>query len=116
MTDLITPARAADIRRAAARHAAGMLLVSLGEWAPQQYAPHDARNDAEEELLREEVERIAAELRARSIVGTYQVCAGCGFSYRVITGGVLRYHHGIDPAGFSSGERCEGVGEPPRRA
>lgn len=69
MTGLITPERAKEIRRAAARHAAGMLLVSLSEWAPREYAPNDARNEAEEELLREEVERISEELRVRSIAG-----------------------------------------------
>jgi hypothetical protein len=116
MESLIHPARGEEIKRAAARHAAGMIFVSLGEWDPQRYNPESARNDAEEELLREEVERIAAELRARAIVGTRQSCSVCGFPYQVIAGGVLRHHFGVTAAGFSSGERCDGAGEPPTRS
>lgn len=112
--ELITPQRAKEIRRAAARHAAGMILVSLVEWAPQEYAEHDARNDAEEALLREEVGCIADEIRARALVGTPQPCGSCGFPYTVRTDGTMHFHHGVTPAGFSSGERCPGVGEPPR--
>lgn len=113
MTELISPDRAKQIKRAAARHAAGMLMVSLGEWAPRQYAPHDARNDAEEELLREEVERIADEIRARAIAGTTQRCAECGFPYRVKADGTMHRHTGVSPSGFSTGEPCPGVGKPP---
>jgi hypothetical protein len=114
MNDLITPNRAKEIKRAAARHAAGMLLVSLGEWAPQQYAPHDARNDAEEELLRDEVERIAQEIRTRALVGTSQPCSYCNIPYRIKANGTVHHHNGIAPNGFSSGEACPGAGKPPR--
>lgn len=114
--ELVTPERAKEIKRAAARHAAGMLLVSLGEWAPQQYAPHDARDDAEEELLRDEIERIAAELRARARVGTSQPCSYCNLPYRIKADGTVGHHFGMDRAGFSTGERCPGVGKPPRTA
>lgn len=113
MTDLIDPARAKEIKRSAARHAAGMLMVSLSEWAPREYAPGDARNDAEEELLREEVESIAAELRRRSTVGTYQPCSTCGISYRVKADGTVGRHHGMDRAGFSTGQPCAGIGDSP---
>lgn len=112
MDELITPERGAGIRRAALRHAAGMIRVSLVEWDASEYFP-DA---AEEELLREEVERIADELRARALVGTRRPCSVCGFRYLVRTGGVVGRHHGVDEAGFSTGERCPGVGEPPRTA
>ncbi|MGR3875736.1 hypothetical protein ACUXZZ_45205 (plasmid) [Streptomyces graminifolii] len=112
---LIHPDRAKQIRRAAARHAAGMLMVSLSEWNPRKYNPDSARNDAEEELLREEVERIANELRARALVGSLQPCSVCGFPYTVRANGTIRRHNGVSPAGFSSGTDCDGVGEPPRR-
>ncbi|MGY5634204.1 hypothetical protein ACW7N6_38330 [Streptomyces sp. UC1A3] len=114
MDDLIPPERAKEIRRAALRHASGMLKVSLGEWDPQTYNPESARNDAEEELLREAVEQIADELRARSLVGTYRACSVCGLSYLVRKGGVIGHHVGMDAAGFSTGERCDGAGQPPR--
>lgn len=90
-------------------------MVSLSEWAPQKFNPESARNDAEEALLREEIERIADEIKARAIVGTPQPCGSCGFPYLVKTDGTMHFHHGVDAAGFSSGERCPGVGEPPRR-
>lgn len=111
---LITPQRAKEIKRAAARHAAGMIHVSLVEWAPREYAEHDARNDAEEELLREEVERIADEIRARAFAGTTQRCGECGFPYRVKADGTVHRHTGVSPSGFSTGEPCRGVGRPPR--
>lgn len=114
--ELITPGRAKEIKRAAARHAAGMIFVSLGEWDPQRYNPESARNDAEEELLREEVERIADEIRARAIAGTSQPCSYCGIPYRIKTDGTVHHHNGVAPNGFSSGEPCPGVGKPPRRA
>jgi hypothetical protein len=116
MTELITPERAKEIKRAAARHAAGMLTVSLTEWDPQKYNPELARNDAEEELLREEVEQIAAEIRARAIAGTTQRCAECGFPYRVKADGTMHRHTGVSSSGFSTGEPCPGVGKPPRPA
>lgn len=111
--ELITPDRAKQIRRAAARHAAGMLMVSLSEWAPQQYAPNDARNAAEEELLREEVQRIADEIQGRAVAGTTQRCGACNFPYRVKGDGTMHRHTGVSPAGFSTGEPCPGVGKPP---
>lgn len=116
MTDeLITPDRAKEIKRAAARHAGGMLMVSLSEWEPRKYNPESARSDAEEELLRDEVERIADELKARALVGTSQPCGYCNLSFRIKGDGTVGHHFGMDSAGFSSGERCPGVGKPPRR-
>ncbi|MGC4918681.1 hypothetical protein [Streptomyces albogriseolus] len=115
-TELVTPERAKEIKRAAARHAAGMLLVSLGEWAPQQYAPHDARDDAEEELLRDEIEHIAAELRAQARAGTRGHCAVCNRGYSIKGDGTIRRHFGITLAGFSTGNPCPGADKPPRPA
>jgi hypothetical protein len=112
---LIHPDRGAEIRRAAARHAAGMLMISLSEWDPQKYNPDSARNDAEEQLLRDEVERIANELRARALVGTRQPCSVCEFPHTVRADGTIRRHNGVTLAGFSTGTRCDGVGRPPRR-
>lgn len=114
--ELVTPDRAKEIRRAAARHAGMMILVSVGEWEPQKYAPHDARNDAEQELLIEEVERIAYEIKARALVGTSQRCPECNFPYRVKADGTMHHHNGIAPNGYASGEPCPGVGEPPAAA
>jgi hypothetical protein len=54
------------------------------------------------------------EIKARAIVGTRRPCSVCGFRYLVRTGGVVGRHHGVDAAGFSTGERCPGVGKPPR--
>ncbi|MFJ4837139.1 hypothetical protein [Streptomyces sp. NPDC088746] len=116
MTELIAPHRAAEIKRAAARHAAGMLKVSLNEWAPQEYASGDARNDAEEELLRDEIERIAADLRGRSLVGTRQPCIACNVTHKVKENGTVGHHHGMDAAGFSTGRTCPGYGRPPATA
>ncbi|NUS80746.1 MAG: hypothetical protein HOV70_31690 [Streptomyces sp.] len=114
MTTPITPSRAKEIKRAAARHAAGMLMVSLSEWEPQKYNPESARDDAEEALVREEIERIADEIRLRAIVGTSQPCAECGIPYRIKTDGTLHHHNGVAPNGYSSGDPCPGVGKPPR--
>ncbi|MFB7592382.1 hypothetical protein [Streptomyces sp. NPDC056169] len=113
MSDLIAPDRAAEIRRAAARHAAGMLHVSLTEWAPREYAPNDARTDAEEELLREEIGWIADELKARAVVGTRQPCAVCGLPYLVKANGLIGRHNGMDAAGFSTGRTCSGYNRRP---
>ncbi|MGX1254126.1 hypothetical protein RKD48_006637 [Streptomyces ambofaciens] len=113
-TELISPERAKEIKRAAARHAGMMILVSVGEWEPQKYAPHDARNDAEQELLIEEVERIGNEIKARALVGTSQWCSYCNLPFRVKADGTVGHHLGMDRSGFSSGERCPGVGKPPR--
>ncbi|WP_037616355.1 hypothetical protein [Streptomyces aureus] len=112
MTTLITPGRAADIRRAAHHHAAGMLMVSLGEWEPQKYNPESASNDAEEELLREEVERIAGELRTRALVGTHANCGACDRPYTVKGDGTIRRHFGLTAAGFSTGNPCPGADKP----
>ncbi|MFE3123714.1 hypothetical protein ACFXHD_09865 [Streptomyces hydrogenans] len=113
MTDLITPDRAAEIRRAAARHAAGMLNVSLTEWAPREYAPDDARTDAEGELLREEISHIADELKVRAVIGTYQRCAACGMPRRVTAVGLIGHHPGTDEAGSFTGGACAGAGRRP---
>jgi hypothetical protein len=73
MTDpLITPERAAEIKRAAHRNAAGMLTVLLGEWTPGEHDA-DAPTDAEKALLREEIERIAAGLRVLATATTEPV-------------------------------------------
>lgn len=113
--ELITPDRAKEIRRAALRHAGGMLMVSLSEWEPRKYNPDSARDAAEEEPLREEVERIADELKARAIVGTSQPCVECNRSFRIKADGTVGHHDGISFSGYASGERCPGVGKPPRR-
>ncbi|MFC8332797.1 hypothetical protein [Streptomyces olivaceus] len=39
-------------------------------------------------------------------------CPACGLIFQLTKDGVLRRHHGMTPAGFSTGERCPGVGEP----
>lgn len=108
--ELITPERDAALRRAALRHAAGMLHVSLVEWDAGEYFP----DEAEEDRVREEVERIADELRARALIGTRRPCSVCGFPYLVRKDGAVGRHAGTDEAGFSTGERCAGVGRPPR--
>lgn len=59
-------------------------------------------------------ERIGEEIKARAIVGTSRPCGSCGFPYVVRADGMMRFHHGVDAAGFSTGERCPGVGKPPR--
>ena len=99
-----------ELKRAALRHAAGMLYVELAGWDPDHYFP----NEAERDLVHEEVQRIADELRARSLVGTRRPCSVCGFGYLVRQDGTVGRHVGTDEAGFSTGERCEGVGRPPR--
>lgn len=110
MTDpLITPERAKEIKREAVRHASKILAVALGEWDAREYV----RSDAEEELLKDEVQRISDELRRQSIVGTYQPCPECGLLYRVKADLTMHRHHGMDPAGFSTGEPCPGVGLTP---
>ncbi|MFI8360750.1 hypothetical protein ACIGD1_11380 [Streptomyces sp. NPDC085612] len=111
--DLITPARAAEIKDAALRHAGRMILVSVGEWAPKEFAANDARNDAEADLLVEEVERIAREILDRRRPRGRRACSVCGLDYLVRRDGRIGHHHGMDPAGFSTGSRCAGVGEPP---
>lgn len=116
MTTLITPSRAKEIKRAAARHAAGMITVSLNEWEPQKYNPESARDDAEEELLREEIERIAEELRGRARVGTRGNCAVCNLNYSIKGDGTIRRHFGMTPAGFSTGNPCPGADKPPANA
>ncbi|MFD6553754.1 hypothetical protein [Streptomyces sp. NPDC058398] len=107
---LITPTRAKELRRAAARHAGGMILVSLVEWDPSEYFP----NEGERDLVLDEVERIAHEIKARAIVGTSQPCGECGFPYRVKSDGTMHRHTGVSPSGFSTGKPCPGVGKPPR--
>ncbi|MER7487990.1 hypothetical protein ABTY20_19190 [Streptomyces sp. NPDC126497] len=108
--ELITPERHEVLKRAALRHAAGMLHVALTGWDPDHYFPDEAERD----LVQEEVQKIADELRARAAVGARRPCSVCGFPYLVRKGGVLGRHVGTDAAGFSTGERCPGVGRPPR--
>lgn len=99
------------LRRAAARHAGMILTTALrAGWDPDHYFP----NEAERDLILEEVERIADELRARALVGTRRPCSVCGFRHLVRTGGVVGRHVGTDAAGFSTGEKCPGVGRSPR--
>jgi hypothetical protein len=111
MDELITPGRAKEIRRTAT-HQAGMILVTAlrAGWDPEHYFPDEAERD----LVLEEVERIAGELLARALVGTRRPCSVCGFPYLVRKGGVIGHHVGTDAAGFSTGRWCDGVGEPPR--
>lgn len=113
MSTLITPDRAQEIKRAAARHAAGMLTVSLTEWDPKKYNPESARNDDEEQLLREEIERIAEELQGRARVGTRGNCAVCNLNYSIKGDGTIRRHFGMTLSGFSTGEPCPGADKPP---
>ncbi|MEE1838158.1 hypothetical protein [Streptomyces sp. SP17KL33] len=111
MTDLIHPRRAQELRRAATHHAAMIIITAIrAGWDPDHYFP----NEAERDLILEEVEHIANELKARAIVGTLQPCSECDFPYTVNADGTIRHHHGIAPNGYSTGERCPGVGEPPR--
>lgn len=110
---LIHPDRAKELRRGAAHHAAMIILTALkAGFDPDHYFPDDAERD----LVLEEIERIGEEIKARAIVGTHQRCSVCGFPYKVITGGVLGRHYGVTLAGFSSGVRCDGVHKPPRRS
>jgi hypothetical protein len=112
MTDpLITPARAKELRRSATHHAAMILITALrAGWDPEHYFP----NEAERDLVLEEVDRIAHEIKARAMVGTSQPCGECGFPYRVKSDGTMHRHTGVSPSGFSTGEPCPGVGKPPR--
>jgi hypothetical protein len=107
---LITPERGKELRRAATHHAAMILITALrAGWDPDHYFP----NDAERELVLEEVERIGLELKARALAGTVQRCGHCNFPYRVKADGTMHRHTGVDPAGFSTREACPGVGQPP---
>lgn len=110
MTSLITPARAKELRRAAA-HQAGMILVTAlrAGWDPDHYFPDEAERD----LVLEEVARIAEEIKARAVAGSRRPCPVCHINYVVTGNGTMRHHHGITLAGFSTGERCPGVGQPP---
>lgn len=110
MTTLITPARAKELRREAHRHAAGILRNALTSWDPDHYFPDEAERD----LVTEEVDAISRRLAALAIVGTYQPCAECGIPYRIKANGTVHHHNGIAPNGYSSGDPCPGVGKPPR--
>lgn len=111
MDELITPERGKELRRAAAHHAGMLIITALkAGFDPEHYFPDEAERD----LVLEEIERIGNEIKVRSVVGTRRPCSVCGFPYLVRKGGVIGRHVGVDPAGFSSGERCPGVGEPPR--
>lgn len=111
MTKLITPERGKELRRAAAHHAGMILTTALrAGWDPEHYFP----NEAERDLVLEEVERIANEIKLRAIVGTSQRCGTCNFPYRVKGDGTMHRHTGVSPSGFSTGQPCPGVGKPPR--
>ncbi|MFD5788644.1 hypothetical protein ACFWH1_18725 [Streptomyces sp. NPDC127037] len=43
-------------------------------------------------------------------------CPACGLVYAMSRRGVLGFHHGMTPSGFSTGSRCDGVGLPPYQA
>jgi hypothetical protein len=109
--ELITPERGKELRRAAAHHA-GMILITAirAGWDPDHYFP----NEAERDLVLEEVERIGYEIKARAVIGTSQRCAECGFPYRVKSDGTMHRHTGVSPSGFSTGKPCPGVGKPPQ--
>ncbi|CAL9349375.1 hypothetical protein SUDANB1_00429 [Streptomyces sp. enrichment culture] len=111
MNDLITPDRAKELRRAAA-HQAGMIIITAirAGFDPDHYFPDEAERD----LVLEEVERIGHEIKARAFVGTSQPCGECGFPYRVKADGTMHRHTGVTPSGFSTGRPCPGVGKPPR--
>ena len=114
MTELITPERAKEIRRAAARHAGMMIRIANGEWDPQKYNPDSARDDAEEELLKEEVEKIAVEIMSRALVGTSQLCSECGRPFLVKKNGKIHYHEALYPVGAGEDSSCPGFDEYPR--
>jgi len=110
---LIHPDRAKQLRRGAAHHAAMIILTALkAGFDPEHYFPDDAERD----LVLEEIERIGEEIKARAIIGTLQPCSVCHIPYTVRADGMIRRHNGISAAGFSSGTDCDGVGEPPRKA
>ncbi|MBE4761707.1 hypothetical protein [Streptomyces caniscabiei] len=113
MTELITPSRGKELRRSAAHHAGMILITALrAGWDPEHYFP----NEAERDLVLEEVERIGQELKARALVGTSQPCAECGRPFRIKADGTVGHHDGIAPNGYASGRPCPGVGHPPRLA
>jgi len=110
---LITPARAKELRRSAAHHAGMLIITALkAGFDPDHYFPDDAERD----LVLEEIGRIGEEIKRRAIVGTSQPCGYCNFPYRIKADGTVHHHNGVDSAGFSSGEPCPGVGKPPRPA
>lgn len=107
---LISPTRAKELRRSATHHAAMILITALrAGWDPEHYFPDQAERD----LVLEEVERIAYEIKARALVGTSQRCPVCNFPYRVKANGTMHRHTGVSPSGFSTGKPCPGVGKPP---
>lgn len=111
MTTLITPERAKELRRAAA-HQAGMIIITAikAGFDPDHYFPDEAERD----LVLEEVERIGYEIKARAIVGTSQPCAECNRPFRIKANGTVHHHDGIAPNGYASSEPCPGAGRPPR--
>ncbi|GAA3852078.1 hypothetical protein GCM10023084_02840 [Streptomyces lacrimifluminis] len=107
---LITPGRAKELRRSAAHHAAMILITARRSgWDPEHYFPDEAERD----LVFDEVDRIAEEIKLRAIVGTTQRCPECNFPYRVKADGTMHRHTGCSPSGFSTGRPCPGVGKPP---
>lgn len=110
---LITPRRGKELRRAAAHHAGMIIITALrAGFDPDHYFP----DEAERELVLDEIERIGNEIKARAIAGTTQRCGECGFPCRVKANGTMHRHTGVSPSGFSTGEPCPGVGKPPAAA
>lgn len=111
---LITPERGKEIRLAAARHAGMMIAIANGEWDPQRFNPDSARNDAEEELLKEEVEKIAVEIMSRGLVGTSHPCSECARMFLVKKNGKIHHHDAMYPVGPGEDPGCPGVNKYPR--
>jgi hypothetical protein len=108
---LITPDRAKELRRSAAHHAAMIIITARrAGWDPDNYFSDEVERD----LIFEEVDRIAQEIKLRAIVGTSQPCAECGRTFRVKADGTVHHHEGVSVIGYASGERCPGAGRPPR--
>jgi len=55
----------------------------------------------------------AAMAKSRGKDTTRKPCSVCGLPYALKANGTVFRHHGMDPAGFSTGEQCPGAGQPP---